>query len=179
MRIKTTAPLYIAAASILILVTLRILAGLYLPRLVINLSASMPRGVYRIVPFTTPERGMLIAFNVPEATLHELGQRTWLKKDAPLIKPIAGLPGDSVCISDTDVQINGKAVGPVFAADFQGRPLPRLRGCFTVQVGYVFPLSTYAERSFDGRYLGPTLLNLTTGQAFAVWICQNPKGAGK
>lgn len=168
MRIKTTAPLYTAAASILILVTLRILAGLYLPRLVINLSASMPRGIYRIVPFTTPERGLLIAFNVPEATLHELGERAWLKTDAPLIKPIAGLPGDSVCISDTDVQINGKAVGPVFATDFQGRPLPRFRGCFTVQARHVFPLSTFAERSFDARYFAAIAQHRIIGAAIPI-----------
>ena len=61
--------------------------------------------------------------------------------------------------------INDVIVGPVFAEDSRGRPLPRIEGCRRLKNGEFLPLSTFKERSFDGRYYGAVLVPPCDGQA--------------
>lgn len=143
------------------------LAGI---KLLINLTDSAPHGVYRVVPITNLKKGTFIVFELPHSVRHELGPRPWLKDDVPLIKPVAALPGEKVCVSDAEVKVAGQYAGSVFSSDYLGLPLPKLRGCFHVKTWEVFPLSRYSDRSFDGRYLGPLHRGDLIGEALPLFL---------
>ncbi|MGE3541359.1 MAG: S26 family signal peptidase [Candidatus Tectimicrobiota bacterium] len=107
-------------------------------------------------------------FPPPPAVAALLVRRGYLPPHTPLLKPLAALPGTTVCVHGQGVVIQGIWMAPVAAADTQGRPLPRWRGCVTLGPAEVFPLSL-APRSFDGRYFGPVAVADLLGQAFPVW----------
>ncbi len=168
MKIRTKTPLKVAITSILILVGLKVFFCLFPLPIVLSLSASMPRGFYLIVPVKALRRESAVAFPIPQTIYQALQGREWLKKDAPLLKPIGALPGDSVCVHDHEITINGMSRGAVFKSDYQGLPLPRLRGCFVVSPNAFFPLSTHTARSFDGRYFGEMSQSELIGEAVPI-----------
>jgi type IV secretory pathway protease TraF len=146
-------PLYLALS----------LCGLYaMPTLLglcWQLTPSEPRGLYwlRPVPDTlTP--GMLVTLRVPPNVAELVFGNGWLPRpwhgaEVFLLKPIAALAGDTFCVEENGVRINGAWQGPVYR-ELGGVVLPALRGCWTLQPGQVFLLSTHIVNSFDGRYIG-------------------------
>jgi conjugative transfer signal peptidase TraF len=115
----------------------------------LNVSASVPLGLYRLhrVPASL-ERGMLVVLPVPAAV--QAFHSRWL----PLLKPIAGLPGDEVCVGDEGFVVNGRHFGPVLP-ESGGRPVPSMGlGCVTVEPASVI-VATETPRSLDSRYFGP------------------------
>ena len=128
----------------------------------LNLSPSVPRGVYRLAAVSPPlARGTLVVLPVPRAV------RRWHSRWQPLLKPIAALAGDLVCAQADGLWIAGQAYGPVYP-EAGGAPLPRLQGCVRVPAGAVF-LASPAPRSLDGRYFGMTPVATLTAQAVPVW----------
>src|SRR5216684_4379252 len=81
--------------------------------LLLNVSASVPRGLYVLIPLTTVTRGMLVVFPPPPAVAALLVRRGYLAPHTPLLKPVAALPGETVCVQDNGVVIQGVFVAPV------------------------------------------------------------------
>ena len=124
----------------------------------LNLSPSVPRGVYRLAAVSPPlARGTLVLLPVPPAV------QRWHSRWQPLLKPIAALAGDLVCAQADGLWIAGQAYGPVYP-EAGGAPLPRLQGCVRVPAGAVF-LASPAPRSLDGRYFGMTPVATITAEA--------------
>ena len=126
--------------------------------LTINVSASVPRGVYwhpaQPAPLT---RGTLVL--VPRTTVG----RAWWQFPAMLmrlLKPVAGIAGDRVCVRPEGVWVNEEPYGAVYTVR-RGRSLPVIWGCHVVQAGEVF-VATKMPGSLDGRYLGMTRVSDTT-----------------
>ena len=138
-------------------------------RIVLNLTASAPRGLYRITPLTGLTPGKLVLFSLSTDTLTTFRDRSWFHPELPLLKPVGALPGDRVCMSDTSVTINGKRRGDIARVDSNSVPLPHARGCFFVDDGYFLPLSTYSDHSFDGRYFGEVSQSLIIGEATQIF----------
>jgi conjugative transfer signal peptidase TraF len=114
----------------------------------LNLSPSVPLGLYLLRRVPAPlERGMLVVFPVPPSV------QLWWSRWLPLLKPIAGLPGDTVCVWAQTFLVNGRSFGPVLTESSDGRPVPRLDGCFTVAPDAVIVASD-TPRSLDSRYFG-------------------------
>jgi conjugative transfer signal peptidase TraF len=107
-------------------------------------------------------RGELVTFRRPASVAAFWSWRT------PLLKPIAGVPGDLVCIESSGVSVAGRHYGPVLHADSQGTPLPVLRGCQVVPPGQVFVASPQ-PRSLDSRYYGPLPVSQIRARALPVW----------
>jgi conjugative transfer signal peptidase TraF len=171
MKVHTVAPFFvmgIAATLVTLAVTVWMQFG---PTILINETPSEPVGVYRLIPHTEPHyrRGMYVVFPVPAKQRELVYGRHWLRSGIPLLKEIVGLNGDCVCIYADRFEINSQVVGPVFAVDREGHPLPQQRGCFEIQPGYFFAASRHFERSFDGRYFGPLLISIVTGEARPLW----------
>jgi conjugative transfer signal peptidase TraF len=141
------------------------------PAILINTTRSEPFGLYRLVPHEPREyrRGMMIVFSVPDAYQSLVYGRGWLRQGVPLLKTLMALAGDQVCVDETHFEVNGRTLGPVYAADSAGAPMPRIRGCFTIPPGYFLPAGTYHPRSFDGRYIGPQPLTAVMGEARPLW----------
>lgn len=128
----------------------------------INVSPSVPYGLYRLTAIPKPlPRGTLVLFAVPPE------MRAWHSMWLPLLKPVAGIEGDEVCVQDHILTVTGRDYGWVFTWA-EGHRLPEMVGCFRVMPGDVFVASDM-PRSLDSRYFGSVQITSLTAQAVPVW----------
>jgi conjugative transfer signal peptidase TraF len=124
----------------------------------LNTSPSVPLGLYRLTAIRKPlARGALVVLPAPRAV------QAWHSRWVPLLKPVAAVAGDAVCVWDEGLWVAGQWYGPVYE-EAQGRPLPHIRGCTRVQDGEVF-LASPAPRSLDSRYFSSVPVAALTAQA--------------
>jgi conjugative transfer signal peptidase TraF len=130
----------------------------------LNLTASLPRGLYWVsrqpiahgayVRFCPPAKG---AFAMARERGY-LGRGYCLSGYIPMIKRVGGLRGDSVAVSDVGTWIDGKLL-PLsvrWQADPAGRPLPKPeRSHYVLQSSQLWVISDTNDHSFDSRYFGP------------------------
>jgi conjugative transfer signal peptidase TraF len=140
------------------------------PWLLLNPSASLPRGLYVLTSVHPLAPGTLVVFPPPESIATLAIARGYLAPYTPLLKPVAALAGETVCVQDDGLLINSAYVGPVATVDRMGRPLPRWRGCVVLGMDEVFPASFGSTFSFDGRYFGPIAMHTIQGIARPLWI---------
>ncbi len=88
--------------------------------------------------------------------------------DWPLVKRIAGLPGDEICREDETILINQTVVADALVEAPAGLKLPRWQGCHVLQDGEVFLLNDH-PRSLDGRYFGIMQDSDLEGVATLLW----------
>jgi conjugative transfer signal peptidase TraF len=137
----------------------------------INVSPSLPCGLYKINKPNNFKRGDLIIFNPPETASNVIERRHWLPKGWPLLKHIGAVAGDTYCVTDSpnnssySFYINDEYIGPVSERDSQGLPLTHVKGCHVVKKNNFLPVSTYINNSFDGRYFGEIPLSSIQGIA--------------
>ena len=121
----------------------------------VNVTASLPRGLYMKVPSKEFERGDYIVYE-PSAEVKKLiVENGWGSGKHDFLKQVGAVEGEKYKI-DADTltfEIEGKYIGRVFETDSKGNELPKLRGEFEVPRGYILSIATN-ERSFDGRYSG-------------------------
>ncbi len=85
----------------------------------------------------------------------------------PLLKPIAGVPGDIVCHQDNVLYVNDADFGPVLR-EAHGQPLPHIdAGCQVIPESTVF-LASPVVRSLDSRYYGAVGMTDITAVAFPI-----------
>jgi len=129
----------------------------------VNVSPSTPLGLYRLAPLTLPlPRGTLVLLPVPARV------RAWHGKTMPLVKPVAAIAGDTVCVQESSLWIEGERYGPVWR-EAHGTLLPQWTGCQVIPEGQVF-LASKAPNSLDGRYFGSTPIVDLTAQAVPLWM---------
>ena len=158
-RWPTVVPLVRANWVCLIVAGLLIVATRYVK---LNVEASVPYGFYRMVAVPPVlERGMLVLLD-PPAVIHRW--RPWWQ---PMLKPVAGVAGDQVCVLSVGLWVRGEPYGRV-VTEAHGAALPRLRGCFVVPAGTVF-LASRQGNSLDGRYFGVTRVTEVTAWALPWW----------
>jgi conjugative transfer signal peptidase TraF len=163
------------SAALLILGNLAAAAGLKL-----NLSASMPPGIYRFAVVSPREirRGMIVAVCAPSGAA-QLGRRRGYvssgecaENSEPLLKMVAAIAGDDVAVSSSGVDVNGRLLrdSRPLAFDRAGRPLVSLpRGHFRIPRGAIW-LHADHERSWDSRYWGPAPARNVLAKAVPVLI---------
>jgi conjugative transfer signal peptidase TraF len=132
----------------------------------LNVSGSLPYGLYRLAPVPQPlPRGTVVLLPVP-ATVQHVWSR-WI----PLLKPVAAVVGDTVCATEERLWINDENYGPVLRTAY-GRHLPHMpEGCFVVQEGEVF-LASPVMHSLDSRYFSFVRISALTAQALPVFTWQ-------
>jgi len=86
-----------------------VLAAVLSPRGVrLNTSGSVPLGFYRLSAVSTPlARGTMVVLPVPAEV------RPWQSSWQPILKPVAAIGGDVVCLWDEGVWIEGQWYGPI------------------------------------------------------------------
>ncbi len=124
------------------------------PRYILNLSYSVPIGLYRL-EMQTPRRGDLAVIQLGEPWRDLVQSRGYLSSKAWLIKPVAALAGDRVCRLGRVITIKGRISAVAQLADERGRVLPKWDGCKRLAQDEMFLLSKVTG-SFDGRYFGVT-----------------------
>ncbi len=146
-------------------------------RLRLNLSDSLPRGVYQET-HERIHRGTLVAECLPPELAAFGTQRGWLGKGycptgtPPILKHVVAIAGDTVEVTNAFVAVNGVKI-PCSATqqfDSQGREIPTIaRGVYTIKLGEVFLLATNIPTSWDSRYTGPARLHDIIATARPVW----------
>jgi conjugative transfer signal peptidase TraF len=123
--------------------------------LLINLTRSMPLGLYWMCldPGDLRE-GDLVAFRPPLAVRALVRDRGYLPDGAFLLKPIAAVGSDDVCIEGNELRIRGQLRAHLRSKDSEGRPLPRDARCGPLAPSQLYVLAP-DPRSFDSRIFGP------------------------
>jgi len=110
----------------------------------INLSSSMPYGIYRIKKPCGFKRGDAVILHPPKEVADEIEKRHWLPKGWPLLKYIGAVEGDTYCTKSSlfavsySFYINDEYIGPVSERDSQGLPLTHIKGCHVVKKNNFF-----------------------------------------
>ena len=130
----------------------------------VNATISLPQGIYR-QSADVPKRGDLVGFCLPSDNLYSeiARKRGYLKPGIcpnglqPLMKHLAGLPGDLVEIGPAGISVNGCLIlGTVRPSlDSQGRDLPpSILKTGRIPQGHALVLATDHPGSFDSRHFG-------------------------
>ena len=126
----------------------------------INTTASMPKGIYRT------SEGNLERDNQVEICLDadfaELAlERGYLRAGRcesgamPLVKALAGLPGDEISIEQAGIHVNGTLLpkSEIKPFDSQGRPMTSFLQPGVIPLGKALVISEH-DGGFDSRYFG-------------------------
>ena len=147
-----------------------------LPRLVYNPSDSVAVGWYRVDPLagradllpSSLHVGSIVLVPLPAAAAALAARRGYLPTSIPLLKPVAAIAPQQVCITDGIVRIDGVPVAAVLRTDGMGRPLRAWPFCRRLRTSELFLLSTTNRSSFDSRYFGPVRADTVLGVAHPV-----------
>ena len=113
----------------------------------INLTSSLPKGIYALCP-GTPGKGDFVTFCLEGEFADLARKRGYLQAGScpsglrPLLKRVAGLPGDSI---PKNLHI--------WSADSLGRAMPSALQTGIIPSGMALVLAEHPG-SFDGRYFG-------------------------
>jgi conjugative transfer signal peptidase TraF len=141
------------------------------PRLLLwNSSASVPIGLYRVLPPRALHVGDVVVVMPPDPLAATLAARGSLPSGVPLIKPIAALDGQTICRHGLRITIDGAVVGTALGHDHRGRPLAVWTGCRTLGPTDVYLMNPAEPDSFDGRYFGPLPVSSVIGRAAPLWL---------
>lgn len=161
------------AAAVIVAVSAT-LAAPPTPRLVWNVSASAPVGLYVVTPGSALEPGDVVIARTPSPVRRLAAVRRYLPENVPLVKRVAAVAGQEVCALGAFVYVDGHPAAVRRPADGRGRPMPWWRGCVRLTEGAVLLLMERSD-SFDGRYFGPTSTADVVGRAQL--ICAARPGA--
>jgi conjugative transfer signal peptidase TraF len=151
----------------------------------INVSPSLPLGVYRVVA-GPPVRGAIVLVCLGAAIGRLARARGYLGPGpcpggaGRLGKTVAAVAGDTVDVETSGVTINGRAIlsSAPLARDAQGRTLARVApGARVIPEGMLFLLSTQHPRSFDSRYYGVVPATAVVARVRAIATCRPCRGA--
>ena len=146
------------------------LVGRPAPLLIYNASASAPIGLYRVLPADPIRRGDLVLARTPPTARRFAAERGYLPETVPLVKRVAAMAGDAVCVRDHLVSIDGRHVADQLVADAEGRPLPAWTDCRALEPDEIFLLMADIPDSFDGRYFGPVPASAVIGRLVPLWL---------
>lgn len=137
---------------------------------------SVPMGVYITKDFERNDgvrHGEVLCWRHGE--LGKFLDRGYLPPQFRLCKPVAGVAGDELRVTEEKVEvlIAGKSVveGKVLHKDSRGRELPNaLAGLSSVPQGSIVVLAGQYPNALDSRYLGPIPLQLIQKRMTPLWL---------
>ena len=161
--------LRIAAAAVFAAVPCAATVVVSPPPLVLwNVSASTPRGLYRVLPGGELHRGDSVIASLAEPYRTLAARRGYLPRGVPLVKRVAAIPGDRICARGAAISIDGKVAAVRKEVDARGRKVPAWSGCADLRNGEYLLLGE-SPWSFDGRYTGLTKGSEIIGRAVFLW----------
>ena len=134
-------------------------------KLVWNATASAPIGFYTIAPAGRLAVSELVAIMPPEPLAAFVVQRGYVGDGVPLMKRVAGLPGQQLCRTGRAITVDGVEMGDALDHDRIGRALPVWQGCRVIADGQLFLMNWDVPDSLDGRYFGPIPASSVIGRA--------------
>lgn len=140
------------------------------PRLVYNACDSVPVGWYRISPANSLAPGDMVLVHLPPEVRSLAAQRGYLPANVPLLKTLAAVAPQRVCMQGSQVRIDGVLMVRRLRWDRQGRALPTWQACRRLVGDELFLLSSSNPASFDSRYFGPVSADAVIGRAQPLWL---------
>ena len=136
----------------LFLIILNIL-GIYTRKyFVLNISSSIPIGIYKVDKSIDFKRGDIVTFSTKKYKY--ILDYPGSIKNITFSKYIAGISGDYIRIENNKIYVNNKEKGNIFKVDGLNNRLPQLKEKeYIVKEDEVFVLGTN-DKSFDSRYYG-------------------------
>lgn len=138
-------------------------------RFIWNASASVPIGLYRMVPGNHVAVTDLAVIMPPDDLAVFLDERRYLPRGVPLIKRVLALSGTTVCRRGSTIIAYHAIYGQALTRDTRSRPLPDWQGCRTLSAGEAFFMNWDSPDSLDSRYVGPLPINTIVGRAIPLW----------
>ena len=145
-------------------IVLAILLVLYLGSkfFIINVTPSLARGIYLLLPAKDIKRGDIVVFNIPEKLKNCEYIPNYTKL---LLKQVGALEDDVVLKKDNILYINNKKYGKIYKKDNLGIDLPQIQDKeLQPNKDEFLPLATHIN-SFDGRYYGVIPINQIKNKA--------------
>jgi type IV secretory pathway protease TraF len=130
-------------------------------------------GHYRLQSIDHLEPYALGAVAAPDPIAAFIAERSYLPPDIPLLKHVAGLPGQIVCRIGRSISVDEVSLGQAQHTDTRGRPMPVWRGCRRITSDEVFLMNPEAENSLDGRYFGPIPRDSILAEAIPIWTAED------
>lgn len=159
------------ARTLLAAAVLTIIAGIgcreVTSRLTVNVTTSMPRGLYWLRPRGRLRCGDSVYLAVPTTIRPLVAARRYVPLNVSLLKRVVALPGDYVCTDNLRYVVGDQLLSVIASHDQAGRPLDAFSFCGTVPPGAAF-VAAHGESSLDSRYFGPVSLNDLT-RALPLW----------
>ena len=146
----------------------------------VNLSGSMPIGLYR-VRSGPPVKGAMVLACLPADVAVFARSRGYVPNGrcpgstAPIGKVVLAMAGDSVEVTAEGLLLNGRPVRNTrpLALDAGGRSLRRFPdGTYIVAQDEVWLYSPYSTRSFDSRYFGPLHVSSIRSRVLPLWTVE-------
>jgi len=146
----------------------------------VNLSGSMPIGLYR-VSSAPPVRGAMVLACLPVDVAVFAKSRGYVPNGgcpgatAPIGKVVLAMAGDSVEVTAEGLVLNGRPVRNTrpLVVDAAGRSLRRFPdGTYVVGQDDVWLYSPYSKRSFDSRYFGPLPVSCIRSRVLRLWTIE-------
>ena len=119
---------------------------------VLNISSSIPIGIYKVDKSIDFKKGDIITFSTKNYS--DILNYSGSIKNVTFSKYVAGISGDYIRIENNKIYINNKEKGNIFKVDGLNNKLPQLKEKeYIVKEDEVFVLGTN-NKSFDSRYYG-------------------------
>ena len=134
----------------------------------VNVTASLPPGIYVSIPNTTLRQGDYVGYQPTDEVRDFSLEHGWMPGDQYLFLKKAALPGTFYQIGER-FYIEGEDRGPVFKTSPSGVQLPDKHGIFVVPEGQFLPYGTN-DYSFDGRYEGTVPMENIVARVIPIWI---------
>jgi conjugative transfer signal peptidase TraF len=139
-------------------------------RLVYNPSASAPQGWYTVSATRDLKVDDYVLANLPPTPKRLADQRGYLPKAVPLLKRIAAVADQFVCVRGRSLWVDGGLVATALVRDSRGRELLVWKGCRVLESDELLLISRENSASFDSRYFGPIRISRVIGKAVPFWI---------
>jgi conjugative transfer signal peptidase TraF len=136
---------------------------------VYNPTLSAPIGWYAIGSVGALHAHDMVLARLPVDAATLADRRQYLPRGTPVLKEIGALEGQTVCVANGVVSIDGQRLATTRDRDGLGRPLVSWNGCRALVAGELFLLSRTSLASFDSRYFGPITRDAVIGKATPLW----------
>ena len=146
----------------------------------INVTPSMPVGLWRVSSPSDLRRGDVVTFCAPRTAAGRLGHdRGYLglgnceDGTRAIVKTVVAVAGDRVEAAAAGLRVNGEAVRhtELLTEDTAGRALLGMTpGSYAVAAGEVWVASGHDPRSWDSRYWGALPTTNISARARSLWV---------
>lgn len=180
-RLKSAAMLHPKSRFVVVILILftAFAVTFWLLQLRINVTDSMPHGIYRVVAKPAVVGSFVeVCLPVPIAKLGRdrgyIGVGTCANQTEAVLKQVVGVGGDTIFVTAKGVLINGKLLphSGVLSVDEQHRPLlsqvSTSRRVLTADEVWLY--GTQNQKSWDSRYYGAVKRNTIQHVLTPVWI---------